>query len=163
MAIRKPTPLLTSKDLNVRPPPSVNMYVSPPQFEDSGCNQLTEPILHCRHTTGIVERPPLPLTLPTLHWQEVCHDYYGGYCRRGADCSWSHAICHVQGMATPTERAPHLSSKPNRLILEPRLAHEGGPFNDDDGPASLFWLAPKHNNDHSEVPLPLSNNIWKVI
>ncbi|KAL8658342.1 MAG: hypothetical protein Q9226_001086 [Calogaya cf. arnoldii] len=127
MAIAKSSHLLTSKDLNIRPPSSANFA-----------------------TTAIVERPPQPLTLPTLHWQEICHDQYNGYCPRGADCPWPHTICHIQGMATSAEQAPRLSTKPNRLSLEPRLAHEGGPF-DDDCAARRFWLTPNHNNDHSEI------------
>ncbi|KAL8853505.1 MAG: hypothetical protein Q9221_001664 [Calogaya cf. arnoldii] len=53
-------------------------------------------------------------------------------------------------MATSAEQAPRLSTKPNRLSLEPRLAHEGGPF-DDDCAARRFWLTPNHNNDYSEI------------
>lgn len=98
-----------------------------------------------------MERPPQPLTLPTLHWREICHEFYDGYCPRGTDCSLSHAICHVQGMAMSADQAPRLSTTPNCLSLEPRLAHEGGPFDEVDCPARLFWLNPKHNNDHVEV------------
>ena len=101
-------------------------------------------------TTTIIERPPQPLSLPTLHWQEICHEHYNGLCRHGTDCPRSHTICHVQGMAVSAEPAPWLSTKPNRLSLEPRMPHDGGPF-DDHCPARLFWLTPNHNNDHSEV------------
>ncbi|KAL8997355.1 MAG: hypothetical protein Q9169_003337 [Polycauliona sp. 2 TL-2023] len=127
MALKKSTRLLTSKDLNV-PPPS----------------------LAAVPTTAIVERSPQPPTLPTLHWQETCHDFYNGYCRHGNDCQWSHAICHVQGMAAPLEQTPQLSSPLNHLSLQPRSAHDGGPF-DDDCPSRMFWLTPNHNNDHTEI------------
>ncbi|KAL8724644.1 MAG: hypothetical protein Q9166_007834 [cf. Caloplaca sp. 2 TL-2023] len=53
-------------------------------------------------------------------------------------------------MVTPAEQAPRLSTKPNYLSLEPRLPHEGGPF-DDDCPARFFWLTPNHNNDHPDI------------
>lgn len=100
--------------------------------------------------TTIVERTVPPSSLPTLHWQEICHDFYNGICRNGNDCRRCHTICQVQGMKTSAEQAPRLSSIPNRLSLEPRLPHDGGPF-DDDSTAGLFWLTPKHNNDYPEV------------
>lgn len=92
-----------------------------------------------------------PSLLPVLHWRELCWDfYYYGNCRLEDQCPRKHTICHVQGVPRHPEESPSLNTEPNRLSLSPRLPHAGGPF-DDDGPADLSWLGPRHNNDFLEV------------
>ncbi|KAL8943406.1 MAG: hypothetical protein Q9211_000995 [Gyalolechia sp. 1 TL-2023] len=98
----------------------------------------------------VVERPLPPSSLPTLRWHDICSDYYNGYCRNGDECPRDHSICHIQVVASSEDGTPHLSTELNVLSLEPRFPLEGGPF-DNEGPAHLAWLGPRHNNDHAEI------------
>lgn len=100
--------------------------------------------------TEIVERPLQSSSLPTLNWHGLCWNFYDGNCRLEDQCPRNHTICQVQGTQKPSDTAPLLHTKANHLALSPRVPHAEGPF-DEDGPADLTWLGPRHNNDHSEV------------
>ncbi|KAI4182467.1 MAG: hypothetical protein L6R41_005959 [Letrouitia leprolyta] len=98
----------------------------------------------------LVERPLQPSSLPVYQLKDICRDYYYGYCQSKEECSRKHSICRLQVVVNPDDRAPHLHTEPNFISLEPRIAPEGGLF-DDDGPGHLAWHGPRHNNDHAEV------------
>ena len=75
----------------------------------------------------------------------LCQDHIDGFCRLGELCQRSHELCVL-----PTDEAarPALQYKSNYLFMDARLV--GASF-EQDGPGSLSFTGPRHDNDHVEI------------
>ena len=89
-----------------------------------------------------------PSTLPQIPFASMCQDFVDGFCRRGDECTKSHAICTVPHETTGP---PVIDCPANLLSLDPRNSpRDSLPF-ENDGPGQLSRYGPRHDNDHENI------------
>ena len=98
----------------------------------------------------IVERPLQTSSIPILSRQVLCWDFLDGFCKKGDTCKFDHTLCMVECTTPPENAPPTLLVELNRLSPEPRAVPKRDKF-ENDGPAHISGLGPRHNNDHVDV------------
>ena len=110
----------------------------------------------CPHIVPHLEKIPL---------SEICSDFVDGFCPNKDACSKSHKVVLVQELSS-TKRTDRLSSVPNILSLEPRVAPQDGVMFDEDGPGSLSSAGARHDNDFESIKdikiLPTTDEVFPI-